>query len=111
LFVCEGTSVFYALNLDYFQTDFAKNFLLKYPELLKILAFLVLKWELWGPLFWIVPIKTHWFRMLGCLGFWALHLGFQSGLRLGKKINNNNNNNNKNNINNNNNNNNNIQQK
>jgi hypothetical protein len=78
-----GTSVYYALNIDYFQTDFARNVLLKFPEVLKYMSILVLKWELWGPLFWIIPIKTHWCRMFACLGFWGLHLGFQSGLRLG----------------------------
>eukprot|EP01125_Pyxidicula_operculata_P010123 TRINITY_DN3337_c0_g1_i5.p1 TRINITY_DN3337_c0_g1~~TRINITY_DN3337_c0_g1_i5.p1 ORF type:complete len:475 (+),score=36.79 TRINITY_DN3337_c0_g1_i5:119-1543(+) len=79
----DGTAVFYALNLDYFQMPFAR-FLLTLPSwFLKYSCFLTLFWELYGPFLFIFPIKNAYFRILGIVGFWGMHLLFGISLRLG----------------------------
>eukprot|EP01124_Arcella_intermedia_P024645 TRINITY_DN4210_c0_g1_i1.p1 TRINITY_DN4210_c0_g1~~TRINITY_DN4210_c0_g1_i1.p1 ORF type:complete len:661 (-),score=94.69 TRINITY_DN4210_c0_g1_i1:43-1989(-) len=79
----DRTAVFYALNLDYFQQPVGKLFLSLPDWTLKALCIATLIWEKYGPLAFIMPWKTDYWRALGCLGFWALHGGFGICLRLG----------------------------
>ncbi|EFA79389.1 hypothetical protein PPL_07807 [Heterostelium album PN500] len=77
-----GEATFYAISLDYFQTPFAR-WILPFRTTLKLLTIAVAKWELIGPLFWFSPVYTDYCRLLGAVGFMALHAGFVSCLRLG----------------------------
>lgn len=75
----DGTAVYYALNLEQFTTPLA-SLLLSHPQCMKMLTFATLTFECLGPfLFWI-PGPT---RLIGFVGFAALHLGFGSFLYLG----------------------------
>jgi hypothetical protein len=79
----DHTAVFYALQLDYFQMPLAR-FLLTLPEgMLKIMCVVTLFWEHYGGFFLLIPIKNDYWRILGVLGFWGMHLGFGLCLRLG----------------------------
>lgn len=40
-------------------------------------------WEKFGFLCFVMPFQTHYFRIFGVVGFWALHLAFGSALRIG----------------------------
>ena len=71
-----------ALNSYYFKMPLA-NFLLKFPSLLKLMTFLVLKWEMFAPILFWIPFRTHFFRSFACVGFMFLHLGLALNLRLG----------------------------
>ncbi|KYR02175.1 hypothetical protein DLAC_00989 [Tieghemostelium lacteum] len=77
-----GEAAFYALTLDYFATDFAK-FLVQFREPLRLMTMAVYKWELCGIFFMSIPFFTDYFRLFAALGFFMLHLGFVSCLRLG----------------------------
>lgn len=79
----ELTSTFYALNLTLFQTSFARLLLKLNPKILRFMTWAVLKWEFYGPLFYTSPILTQWCKIIGVLGFIALHLGFCLSLKLG----------------------------
>lgn len=52
-----GTATWLALQLDYFRTPVG-DFLLNFPELLKLLTKAVLLWEGFGPLLWFSPFFT-----------------------------------------------------
>lgn len=73
---------FYAISLDYFRT-WIGDLLLPHYSLLQMLTYVVLWWELWGPLFLVSPFYTQGSRLIGVLGFMGMHLGFGLSLRLG----------------------------
>ncbi|GAM24706.1 hypothetical protein SAMD00019534_078810 [Acytostelium subglobosum LB1] len=77
-----GEATFYAISLDYFQTPIARM-VIPWRTTLKTLTIAVAKWELLGPLFWYSPVYTDYCRLLGAVGFMALHLGFVLFLQLG----------------------------
>jgi len=77
------TAVFYALNFDYFQMPLAR-FLLTLPDwTLKYMCRITLLWEHFGGFVLLIPFKNDYWRILGCIGFWGMHLGFGLCLRLG----------------------------
>jgi len=78
----DNTATFYALQLDYFRKPFG-DLLLMFPELLKWMTWAVLRWEFYGPFFLAMPVQTPYFKLLGVLGFFGLHMGFQLSMRLG----------------------------
>ncbi|GAM22784.1 hypothetical protein SAMD00019534_059590 [Acytostelium subglobosum LB1] len=77
-----GEATFYAISLDYFQTPFARM-LLPWRTTLKLMTLAVAKWEFIGAFCWYMPFYTDYLRILGAVGFMALHAGFVSCLRLG----------------------------
>jgi predicted DCC family thiol-disulfide oxidoreductase YuxK len=78
----EGTAIYYALSLDYMSTGLG-IFLLQFPILLKLMTFGVFWFELIGPLLLLSPFFTGPLRTAGVLGFWLLHLGILTTLRIG----------------------------
>lgn len=76
------TSTWYALQLDYFRTPIGE-IMLQYPDLLKILTWAVIKWELYGTVFFFSPFFTDACRFFGAMGYFAMHLGFVLCMRLG----------------------------
>lgn len=71
------------MNL-YFQTPLAKLVLFISPHfVLQILTFLVLKYELLGPILLTIPVWSDLFRFIGTVCFIMLHIGFGSFLYLG----------------------------
>jgi len=79
----ERTSTWLALQLDFFRTGIG-DFLLQFPETLKILTAAVLWWEGYGVVFWYMPIFFGPLRTFGTIGFVGMHLGFVFALRLGQ---------------------------
>ncbi|KYR02878.1 hypothetical protein DLAC_00351 [Tieghemostelium lacteum] len=77
-----GEATFYAITLDYFATDFAK-FLVQFREPLRLMTLAVAKWELFGIFFMSIPFWTDYFRLFAAFGFFCMHAGFVSCLRLG----------------------------
>ena len=57
--------------------------LLHFPELLRYMTIAVLQWEYWGPFLFFSPVLTEHMRLIGSLGFVAMHIGFGVCLRLG----------------------------
>jgi hypothetical protein len=73
-----------ALTLDQFITPvglFFRDALT--AEQLAWMTFLVIFWEFWGPFFLFFPFDRGQVRIIGILGFTALHAGFGSMMELG----------------------------
>ncbi|KYR02174.1 hypothetical protein DLAC_00988 [Tieghemostelium lacteum] len=77
-----GEAAYYAISMEFFATDLAR-FLLNYRELLRWSTLAVLKWELYGIFFMSIPFFTDYFRLFAAFGFFMLHVGFVSCLKLG----------------------------
>lgn len=77
-----GTSTHYALMLDYFRLPMG-NIFLHFPNLMRVLSFAVLYYELLGSLLFFVPVYTGFFRALGSILFMIMHVGFGSCMGLG----------------------------
>lgn len=78
------SATFLALNIAYFQTPLAKLMVKWAPRwTLQVMTYFVLKWELWGPSFYIFPIFSEPLRLIGTLGFLLMHLGFGLCMHLG----------------------------
>lgn len=56
------------------------------PNVLIILTLATKYFEKFGFLCFVIPWKTHYWRMLGVVGFWAMHFAFGSALRIGSRI-------------------------
>jgi len=78
----EGSAIYYALNIDQFTKPFG-YFLLQYPDLMRLLTFVTLLFELFGPLLLFAPVFTKQLRFTAVVGFIAMHLGFMASMRLG----------------------------
>lgn len=78
----EYTSTWYAIQLDYYRT-FVANFLSQFPDLLRLLTYVVLQWEFLGNFCFAMPIYTDYFRLLAVVGFIGMHFGFIICIRLG----------------------------
>jgi hypothetical protein len=76
---CEGSAVYYTMMVDQLTTPLAA-LLLASPGLMQFLTFATLAWELFGPFLWWLPGRA---RLLGVLGFVAMHVGFATFLHLG----------------------------
>jgi len=78
-----GDATFFSLHLEFFQMPMAV-LLLQLPQwLLRILTLGTKYWEKFGFLCFVIPFKPHYFRLLGILGFWVMHLAFGTSLRIG----------------------------
>ncbi|MDP3735463.1 MAG: HTTM domain-containing protein [bacterium] len=78
----EGSAIYYALSIDQFTRPFG-YFLLQFPDLLRLLTFATLLFELFGPLLLFAPVFTRQLRFAAVAGFIAMHLGFMASMRLG----------------------------
>lgn len=76
------TASFYALQLDYFRT-FLADFIVNFPNVLKVLTYSVLYYEGYGMLACVFPVWTSEIKTLGAMGFTMLHIGFAMFMRLG----------------------------
>ncbi|MCA9778073.1 MAG: HTTM domain-containing protein [Candidatus Eremiobacteraeota bacterium] len=72
-----------ALHLDMFLTPFGLFFRDSLKEHLPLLTQMVIGWEFWGPALLFFPFDRGQVRLLGILGFAALHLGFGMMMELG----------------------------
>lgn len=82
----DGTAVYYALNLDHFSTPFGKM-ILKLPiEVLKLMNFSVLGWELIAPILLLLPWCQRWIRPFAVLGLWFMHINFGASLAIGNFV-------------------------
>lgn len=84
----QGTSVFYALQLDYFRMPLGDFFLWLIGDAsnnvsLWWMTYIVLQWEFWGNFVFLSPFYTDACRLIGAIGFMIMHLGFGLCLRLG----------------------------
>lgn len=78
----EGTTLYYALNLDSFTTSFGR-WLLNFPGLLKLLSISTLWLEGLGPLLLFIGYKTWFWRLLLIFAFSGLHIGIASTMTIG----------------------------
>jgi len=78
----EGTGVYYTLSIDSLTTPVGQ-YLLQFPELMKMLTYAVFWFELIGPVLLFFPLFTGAIRTITLLGFLLLHLGFGLCLALG----------------------------
>ncbi|KAN0026758.1 hypothetical protein ACTFIV_007749 [Dictyostelium citrinum] len=76
------TASYYALQLDYFRT-FLVDYIIEFPNVLKLMTILVLYYEGFGAVLFFSPIFTAPIRTLGAFGFTMLHIGFGAFMRLG----------------------------
>lgn len=77
------TASFFALSIKQIRRYPAELLLLLPDVILKWMTWAVFKWEIYGPAFYMSPIFTEWFRLIGVIGFVALHVGFGVCLKLG----------------------------
>ena len=78
----EGTAIYYALNIDQFATPLG-HFLLGFPELLRVLSFATIWWEVVGPILVFIPVFTGPIRAATVFLFIGFHLGLGFSLELG----------------------------
>ncbi len=79
----EGQAVFYAMNADFFVTDWGK-WLLEFPPLMTAANYITLIVEAIGPLLLFVPGRWHGGGRLAAVGlFIAMHAGFRLTLNIG----------------------------
>ncbi|EAL71619.1 hypothetical protein DDB_G0271510 [Dictyostelium discoideum AX4] len=76
------TASYYALQLDYFRT-FLVDYIIEFPNALKLMTILVLYYEGFGSVLFFSPVFTAQIRALGAFGFTMLHIGFGAFMRLG----------------------------
>lgn len=72
-----------ALKITHMTNDWADYGLLLPASMFTFLTWAVLKWEFWGSFMYFVPIYSDFFRMIACIGFMALHIGFYLFIQLG----------------------------
>jgi len=77
------TATWLALQLDFFRRPIG-DFFLSFPALCSLLTFLVLKWQLWGIIFFFSPLYSGFFRTFSVFGYFMMHLSFFLCLRLGQ---------------------------
>ncbi len=78
----EGTTLYYALNLQSFTTGVGR-WLLNFPALLKFLSISTLWLEGLGPLFLLIPFRNHLWRYAMIVAFCGLHLGIGLTMTIG----------------------------
>ncbi|KAF2069398.1 hypothetical protein CYY_009282 [Polysphondylium violaceum] len=80
----EYSAVWYALHLEQFTTPLG-NYLRPFVQLGVFLTWFSIYFEWYGVLLFYIPVKSlHGpLRTLGVIGFWCMHIGFGSCLRLG----------------------------
>lgn len=78
----EGTTLYYALNLESFTTPIGK-WLLNFPSLLKFMSISTLWLEGLAPWFLLLPFWVAGFRLILIALFWGLHLGILVTMDIG----------------------------
>jgi hypothetical protein len=82
VWISEGSAVYYALNLDAFTTPFGR-FLLRFPELLRLLTHGTVLLEFFGPFLAFSPVRHGLSRLLVVLMFICFHAGLGLVMHLG----------------------------
>lgn len=82
VWIQEGSAVYYTLNLDQF-TDTPGQWLLQFPQLMRMLTFSTLFLELVGPILILTPWLQRYCRIPVVLGFISFHFGLFVTLHLG----------------------------
>lgn len=70
----KGTALQYVLNLDMMVRPFA-TYLLKFPNLLKILTFKTYFWELLMPIIMLIPFYVNQLRIIAIISAYLFHIG------------------------------------
>lgn len=78
----EGTTLYYALNLESFTTGIGR-WLLNFPGFLKFSSISTLWLEGLGPLIILIPFRNHLWRYSMILAFFGLHLGIAATMTIG----------------------------
>jgi vitamin K-dependent gamma-carboxylase-like protein len=78
----DGTAIYYALSLDQIATPIGQ-YLLNFPELLKVMTFATFGLEAIGPLFLFFPFFTGPVRTAAVLAFMSLHFGIWLTMDIG----------------------------
>ena len=76
------TAVYYALSLDEFYKPLG-GVLYQFPDAMKAITIATLGFEALGPFLLLSPVFTGPLRVLGVLGFMAMHLGFGLTVNIG----------------------------
>lgn len=76
------TAVYYSLRLEQFAKQPA-YWLLGYPDLLKTITLVVLRFELWGPVLVLLTSARTWPRTFLVLAFMGFHIGLNLCLDIG----------------------------
>ena len=77
-----GEAVYYSFQFDQYGTALGQ-FLLNFPELLKLLTFSALIFEWIGPLLLFIPFRPGFFRCVAIVSFVILHVSFGLCFRIG----------------------------
>ena len=78
----DGTALYYALSLDQLSTSFGQ-YLLNFPELLKVMTFATFGLEALGPFLLLCPFFTGPVRTAGVMAFMSLHFGIWLTMDIG----------------------------
>lgn len=78
----EGTAIYYALSLDQLRMPLG-TYLYQFPQVMKVLTFIVFYIELIAPFFLVLPFMPWWVRFTGVVSLFLLHLGIVSTLYVG----------------------------
>jgi len=78
----QGAAVFNALSIDQFTRPFGQ-YLLNFPELLKVFNYATILNEMFGPLLFFMPFATAFFRMFSVAAFISMHTSFAVCMLIG----------------------------
>jgi hypothetical protein len=78
----EGSAVYYALSLDEFTSPVG-IYLLRFPEFLRIMTFMTVTLEFFGPISAMIPFPLFNWRILVAPAFICFHLGLALTMELG----------------------------
>lgn len=79
----DGTAVYYTMQIDHFIKQPQGSMMLEYPEVMSLLTYATMYWELWAPAALLIPLFHGPLRTFLVFGFIGLHLGFYSFMELG----------------------------
>jgi hypothetical protein len=78
----EGSAVYYALSLDQFTSPIGK-YLLQFPEFIKVMTFMTVALEFFGPISALIPFPLFNWRLVVAAAFISFHLGLVFTMELG----------------------------
>lgn len=82
VWIRDGSAIYYALSLDVFATPLGK-FLLRFPELLRLMTYGTLLLEFFGPFLVFSPVRHGLSRLFIVLIFLCFHAGLGLSMHLG----------------------------
>jgi Vitamin K-dependent gamma-carboxylase len=82
VWISEGSAIYYALNIDVFTTPLGR-FLLRFPELLRLMTYGTVLLEFFGPFLVFSPVRHGLSRLLVVLMFIGFHAGLGLSMYLG----------------------------